>query len=108
MNNCRKRYRDSGKGQETLLSWRLKNKYNISIEDYNALLDKQKHCCAICNRNKPTGKNWHIDHCHTTGKVRGLLCSKCNQGLGLFDDKQENLMKAIQYIKAFKEQYEDF
>jgi hypothetical protein len=78
----------------------LKRAFNISLHDYNELLTKQNHKCYICNSDKPNGKgSFHVDHCHDTGKVRGLLCHYCNVGLGNFKDSAELLQKAIQYLK---------
>jgi hypothetical protein len=78
---------------------RLKNTFGITLEDYNDLLKAQNGCCAICQTDTPTGiGNFHVDHCHKTNKIRGLLCSKCNHALGLFNDNQNNMRKAIEYL----------
>lgn len=60
----------------------------------------QKARCAICDTTDPGGQNtkWCIDHDHTTGEVRGLLCHYCNVGLGHFKDDQKLLTKAIDYL----------
>mgnify|MGYP000094078581 FL=1 len=64
------------------------------------MLEAQDYKCAICgNEDEVEGRRLAIDHCHSTGDVRGLLCGKCNRGLGLFYDNQELLNKAIQYLK---------
>ena len=76
---------------------RIKKIYGINAEDFARLLDEQKHKCAICE-TKLHNKNTHIDHCHSTGKVRALLCSRCNQGIGLFDEDPAMLEKARLYI----------
>lgn len=96
-----KKYRDSGKGKKTMFKWRLKTIFGITPEIYNTMLLSQNSCCAICCRTEPTGYGWHIDHCHTTQKVRGLLCSKCNQGIGLLEENIETLKKAIKYLENF-------
>jgi hypothetical protein len=64
------------------------------------LLVVQKNVCALCKKGESSGKQLSIDHCHTTGKIRGLLCSRCNLGLGLFKDNQEVLAAAIKYLQA--------
>ena len=69
----------------------LKTKYNITIEQYDEMLDAQGGGCAICGV-KPTNKRLAVDHCHTTGKVRGILCTGCNTGLGGF------MLAAAKYI----------
>lgn len=65
---------------------------------------KQKGRCAICG-NRPSVKNGrvmnlHIDHCHKTGKVRGLLCGACNSGLGMFKDSPKLLLEAVAYLRG--------
>lgn len=74
--------------------------FGITLEHYNKLLKQQKQKCAIC-RKPPASKNKSlgVDHCHKTGKIRGLLCDKCNRGLGLFDDNIKLLEKAKKYLK---------
>ena len=81
-------------------------KFGLSIEAYEAMAAKQNNCCAICNSpetfihgaTKEVAK-LAVDHCHTTGKVRKLLCKSCNNGLGLFKDNVGILTAAIAYIK---------
>ena len=72
-----------------------KREYGISIDDFNQMLIKQNKHCKICNQEmiKP-----NIDHCHNSGKVRGLLCWNCNIALGYFKDNIENLKSAIKYL----------
>ena len=59
----------------------IKAKYNISVDEFNIMLDIQNKKCAICNKDSV---KLGIDHCHITGNIRGLLCKKCNFGIGLF------------------------
>lgn len=81
----------------------LRSKYNISLEDYKILQVNQNNKCAICDRHiNELPKNLDVDHCHTTGKVRGLLCGKCNMGLGYFQDDFQLLQKAIKYLNFSK------
>lgn len=72
--------------------------YGITIEEYNTMLKNQDNKCKICNSLKGA-RNLHIDHCHETGKVRGLLCANCNTGIGNLKDNIELLEKAINYLK---------
>lgn len=84
----------------------LKHRYGITLKDYNDLLAEQKGACAICGRldsGKSTNKAFCVDHCHTTGKVRGLLCMPCNRSLGQFQDSIDILEKAVYYLKKAKE-----
>jgi hypothetical protein len=74
----------------------LKHRYGISREDYAALLARQGGVCAICA--KPPEKTLCVDHCHATGKVRGLLCRQCNFGLGCYGEDQAALIAALAYL----------
>jgi len=77
----------------------LKRDYGITIDDYDNMVKKQQNRCAICNSHQSELKQTlHVDHCHSTGKVRGLLCKKCNSAIGLFEDSQDRLKRAIEYI----------
>ncbi len=72
-------------------------KYGLTLEQYDKLEKMQKGKCAIC-RSTELNKKLAIDHCHKTGKVRGLLCSNCNNGLGKFKDSKKLLVKALKYL----------
>lgn len=77
----------------------VKRKYGITIEFYNDMLESQGNCCAICGYEFGAVQgDTYVDHCHTTGVVRGLLCRKCNTGIGMFDDQTSHLASAIQYL----------
>ena len=78
------------------IRWRLKA-YGITEEQRIALIKKQKGKCAICG--SPDNRNLSIDHDHKTKKVRGLLCRKCNLGLGCFGDDVHTMDKAIKYLR---------
>lgn len=75
--------------------------YDLTFEQYDAMVVAQEGKCAICRTDKPggKGKNWRIDHCHDRKQVRELLCHSCNTGLGLFKDKIELLLAAVAYLK---------
>ncbi len=77
----------------------LKCYYGISVEEYDALLARQNGKCAIC-REKPEGQTLCVDHCHATGKIRGLLCRSCNVGLGNYRDDPRRMRAAIAYLEA--------
>jgi hypothetical protein len=72
-------------------------RYGLSLAELRAMLARQGDACAICRRS---GVPLHIDHCHVTGKVGGLLCRRCNQGLGNFDDDPNLTAAATAYLKA--------
>lgn len=81
--------------------WKTKLKLNFGItpEIYMEMYDSQEGLCKICeNKIEAIHKNTHVDHCHTTGKVRGLLCHHCNLGLGHFKDNVNSLSNAIDYL----------
>ena len=71
--------------------------YGISITEYEDLILKTEGKCQICG-SPPFGRKHNIDHCHVTGKVRGLLCRNCNLALGHFKDNPKFLEKAIKYL----------
>jgi Recombination endonuclease VII len=70
--------------------------YGISAVEYDALLKKQNGACAICR--KRSKERLCVDHCHLTGMIRGLLCRRCNLGLGMLKDDQASLIAAVAYL----------
>jgi len=79
---------------------RLKFYYGIDEDDWNDLYLSQNGCCAICGiHESKLGVRFHVDHDHETGVVRGLLCLKCNSGLGYFLDNVDFLRNAIGYLE---------
>lgn len=77
----------------------LRRKFGITPEDAAALLEKQGGVCGICG-GPPVGRSrYHVDHDHKSGAIRGLLCGKCNTGLGQFNDSPELLHRAAAYLK---------
>jgi hypothetical protein len=80
---------------------KLKEKYNISIEEYDIMYAKQNGVCYICNKEH-LRRPLNVDHCHVTGKIRKLLCDKCNMTLGLINDSIELLDKFKQYLKDYQ------
>lgn len=77
-------------------------KYGVTGDDYSRMLAAQNSTCAICETKEPKGKGstFHVDHCHDTGTVRGLLCHHCNTALGGFKDNPTLLRKAASYIEG--------
>jgi len=79
----------------------LKCRYGITLKDYDDLLKKQNFKCAICHKDSQEMTYLlHVDHCHSSNKVRGLLCAKCNQFLGCIKDSVEALHRGIEYISS--------
>jgi len=88
------RYNDQSRRQ------RLRDRFGLTIEEYNTLLDSQNGLCKICGEKK-LAKNqtrMGVDHCHDTGTIRGILCNNCNTALGYFNDSVDLLSNAIKYI----------
>jgi hypothetical protein len=87
--------------------YKFKHRYGITIEQYEAMVIQQQGKCAICD--KPEAAKWKgtdrvrslsVDHCHSTGRVRALLCHSCNRILGLLGDDVERLRRAVTYLEA--------
>lgn len=85
----------------------LKTKYGMSIQDFENLVKSQNGKCAICGGTHDKLSRWgtlekylHVDHCHKTKKVRGLLCHRCNVGLAMFDDDTHRMRVAIGYLES--------
>ncbi|MGC2661792.1 MAG: endonuclease VII domain-containing protein [Bryobacteraceae bacterium] len=96
------------KNKDKLKDKTLRLKFNITIEQYNEMLQLQNNVCAICfepEKAKVRGadylKSLAVDHCHISNSIRGLLCDTCNRGLGYFHDSIEKLEKAITYLKKY-------
>ncbi len=96
VNEYRKRYPE--KVRESLLKWA----YGIDNAEYDRLLKLQNGACAICKTTNPGGRGnrLHVDHCHGTKIVRGLLCSKCNVGVGYFQNSTQRLRSAADYLES--------
>lgn len=75
-----------------------KRKYGITIEQYDELLARQNNVCAICKFPCKTGRRLAVDHCHETGKIRGLLCHDCNTGIGKLKESPDLLLQAHKYL----------
>ena len=76
----------------------IKNLYGLSKEDYENVLQSQHYGCKICGQQCSQNVHLAVDHCHKTGQVRGLLCGKCNKGIGFFDDDVNRMRSAMQYL----------
>jgi hypothetical protein len=77
----------------------LKRNYGITIEQYDAMLAEQGGGCGICQRSPRTDIALHVDHDHATGAIRGILCFRCNNALGDFDDDPMMLRRALFYVE---------
>jgi hypothetical protein len=81
----------------------LRKKFGLTVEEYDRMLEAQGGVCLLCERENTYGRRLAVDHCHITGKVRGLLCTRCNAALGVFNDDPEILERAIQYLRSHQE-----
>jgi len=102
-------YRKSEHGQQALRNQQLKKMFGITLGIYEAILEYQGGVCAICGKAETVINSGSkklqalaVDHCHKTGVIRGLLCSKCNNGLGYFKDSTALLQTAIKYLESRK------
>ncbi len=81
----------------------LKRYYGITVDHYERMLAQQKGRCACCGQHQSMFKRrLHVDHCHETGEIRGLLCTQCNPGIGYLQHSIPRLKKAILYLSKFK------
>lgn len=92
-------YREKVKARNRSLA--LKRKYGISVDEYNELLRKANNKCEICGSD---GSNGHhgklcVDHCHDTGRIRGILCDPCNKKLGNAGDSVDSIMTLLKYLQ---------
>lgn len=99
-----KKYQTTEKYRNCRREREYQRRYDISLEQYNQMLEAQGGVCAICGGVESTRNKWGIrplsvDHCHATGTVRKLLCNNCNQVIGKAKESVEILEKAIQYLK---------
>jgi len=105
---------NADKLREMKHDWYLKNKdkvagqvrraqlkrYGLTEETYSQLFEGQGRACAVCRGDTPgSTKGWHVDHCHTTGKTRGILCNHCNLMLGYAKDSKATLTNAVEYLR---------
>ena len=80
---------------------KLQKSYGISLDQKSLMFKKQKGKCEICSTDFKTLSDAHVDHCHLTSNVRGLLCIKCNPGIGFFEDSLKKLKSAQKYLQKY-------
>lgn len=99
----RERYKNSaGAGKDKVFDHSLRRLYGLTLEQYREMEVAQDHRCAICSEPAKTANRLHVDHDHTTGKIRALLCHHCNLLLGNASDSIERLRSAIAYLQGHK------
>lgn len=91
---------EKAKNRQANIDFKYMYRYGITTAEVLKMVENQNNKCYICEKVEHTKfKPLMVDHCHETGKIRGMLCQKCNQGLGLFLDSPELLEKAANYLK---------
>jgi len=99
--NCVECNAHTAKKRKEYTKWkRVEKIYGLSKSQVEEMISNQNNTCLICETNF-NEKNMHIDHCHKTNKVRALLCSKCNQAIGLLDEDDGRFERAAKYLKGF-------
>lgn len=98
---CKKFYH-SENGEACWREYRYQKVFGISLGEYEGMLKQQHGRCALCLAIPQCDQKsrLHVDHCHATGKIRGLLCSKCNTGIGLLQDSPELMRRAAEYVET--------
>lgn len=81
--------------------WNITDRYGVTYEEYMSMTEKQNNLCAVCGEPENNGrrKRLSVDHCHSMGHVRGLLCSNCNTALGLLKEDPIRIKKLLEYLK---------
>lgn len=99
---CRKDQRPGAQVRDRARTLRA---YGLTEADWDGLIKRQRGLCAICRTGKPGGRGerWHIDHDHVTGQVRGLLCHRCNMGIGFFLDDPDVIRAAARYVAKHRQ-----
>jgi hypothetical protein len=93
----KERYHSKPKNERYSRYRQVKKTYGLSKEEYDILLKSANYCCQICKGKK----RLCVDHCHSTGKVRGILCGNCNSGIGKLGDNKEMVLKAYSYLSTY-------
>lgn len=100
----RAHYAKSEKRRNDIKNNNLRIKFGISIEKYNHMFLSQDGCCKICNKHQQElSKRLAVDHNHSTGEVRGLLCLKCNLAIGYLNEDVQSALNLIQYLNNYTE-----
>ena len=99
LNAYRRAYRQRPERKRAERESHLQRQYGMSLADYERMFERQAGLCRICGVRPRKGTNLHVDHDHETGAVRGLLCFKCNNAIGLFDESHDLFQAAADYLK---------
>lgn len=80
--------------------YQLRATYGMTLTEFHAMYQAQGSACALCRKAVPSERDRHVDHCHDTGAIRGILCFSCNKGLGLLGDDAAGLLRALAYVSG--------
>lgn len=95
------RYENGGK--ELSFASKLKRKFGITVDDYERMFERQNGCCQVCGTSaEENGKRLAVDHSHSTGAVRDLLCNNCNATVGFVGEDAERARKLAEYLEKWK------
>lgn len=107
---CRKRkaeWHKTESGKRSAANTKLKRRFGITIDDYEKMYQEQGGSCLICGAHESCNSHrLAVDHCHETGKVRGLLCKSCNVGIGNLKDNYDLCLRAARYLLEFEKNKE--
>lgn len=94
-------------GRRNIIAQGIKKRCGLSIDEYDAIYDKQSGKCRICGveRGRYTRDRLVVDHCHESGKFRALLCSNCNAAIGFLEESEERLKNAILYLQEVNSEH---
>ena len=95
----KRKYQQSLKGKVVKRKYNLKRDYGITLVEYDEMFEKQNGVCVICKQSDITGQRLSVDHNHKTGKIRGLLCHRCNLWLGVFENSHGLFKEFEKYLK---------
>lgn len=101
-----KRYKSASRTPEQRRNYQLKATYGITLKEWDEMFVAQGSCCAneLCKASYSNNKKgWHLDHCHSTRKIRGILCSNCNVALGHAQDDEKRLIGLSMYVLKHRE-----
>lgn len=93
------KFNQSERGKRLKREWHLR-RYGVTLEQFDGMFEAQGKRCAICRAEQPGARGWCLDHCHTTGRFRGVLCMPCNLGIGYFKDDPDTIRNAITYLRG--------
>lgn len=100
---ARRRQRDPEAYARQSRDRELRRHYGITLERFEEMLAEQGHRCASCGADEHGGWNWHVDHCHQTGRVRGILCFGCNAALGQLGDDPARILALAAYAQQHQQ-----